>query len=108
MQINIPLIVLLPTNTYIYSKYKYLQREHFLSFFSLQCYSLSGTSCDGPLGESHHHAHHSHHSHHSHGGSAVATAQHAHNSHGVASVVSNKNNRRKVSLPYNPCPTSHW
>ena len=77
-------------------------------FFSLQCYSLSGTSCDGPLGESHHHAHHSHHSHHSHGGSAVATAQHAHNSHGVASVVSNKNNRRKVSLPYNPCPTSHW
>ena len=107
MQINIPLIVLLPTNTYIYSKYKYLQREHFLSFFSLQCYSLSGTSCDGPLGESHHHAHHSHHSHH-HGGSAVATAQHAHNSHGVASVVSNKNNRRKVSLPYNPCPTSHW
>ena len=59
------------------------------------------------IGESHHHAHHSHHSHH-HGGSAVATAQHAHNSHGVAAVVSNKNNRRKVSLPYNPCPTSHW
>ena len=76
-------------------------------FFSPQCYSLSGTTCDGPLGESHHHAHHSHHSHH-HGGSAVATAHHAHNSHGVASVVSNKNNRRKVSLPYNPCPTSHW
>ena len=86
-----------------------LQREH-LFFSLLNAFSLTGTNNLTffwvTIGESHH-AHHSHHSHH-HGGSAVATAHHAHNSHGVASVVSNKNNRRKVSLPYNPCPTSHW
>ena len=82
---------------------KHLQQEH-LFLFPPNATSY-GTSVN--VGESHH-AHHSHHSHH-HGGSAVATAHHAHNSHaGVASVVSNKNNRRKVSLPYNPCPTSHW
>ena len=82
--------------------------ESIFSFLSLKRFlSINWNKLWVKIGESHHHAHHSHHSHH-HGGSAVATAQHAHNSHGVAAVVSNKNNRRKVSLPYNPCPTSHW